>query len=134
MKKKYSLDAQGISRPINLNLFAFRFPPTAIVSILHRISGLLLVLLIPALLYLLQQSLLSAASFTNLQYSLANPLLRFGLWVLFSALVYHLFAGIRHLIMDYGYGESYAISRKTAYLVMVAAAIIITKLGVRLWP
>jgi succinate dehydrogenase / fumarate reductase cytochrome b subunit len=48
------------NRPRFLNLWQIRLPITGVVSILHRLSGIFLVLLFPFLLYLLQLSLRSA--------------------------------------------------------------------------
>ena len=53
------LTSNNKSRPVYLNLLRIRQPVGAVVSILHRISGLVLVLALPALFYLLQQSLAS---------------------------------------------------------------------------
>lgn len=120
-------------RPINLNLWRLRFPVMAIASILHRISGVIIFLCLPLLLYLLQQSLISQGKFDSVTQFIANPLIRIILWVALSALLYHLFAGIRHLLMDLGFGESLSAGRATAYLVIVLAIITSILSGVWLW-
>jgi hypothetical protein len=51
------------SRPKNLNLLTIRLPIPALVSIMHRVSGAFLFLLLPGLLWLLAQSLASAESY-----------------------------------------------------------------------
>ena len=89
-------------RPVNLNLFTIKFPIPAIVSILHRISGVIVFLLIPLLLWMLHASLASVEQFDALRDTLDSPLIRFTLWVGLSALLFHLVAGIRHLFMDAG--------------------------------
>ena len=117
-------------RPVNLELTKLKFPPMAIVSILHRISGIILFLLLPVMLYFLDQSLASSRSFANLQDNLSNywhKLLIFGFC---SALIYHGLAGIRHLIMDIGFGESLSTGRRSAWLVLIIAAALIIGLGV----
>ena len=120
-------------RPINLNLFKFHFPIPAIVSILHRISGVILFLLLPLLLGLLSSSLVSADSFSALSDSMACPILKFFTWVILSALLFHVFAGIRHLLMDAGIGETLQISRITSFAVIVLSLVGIILLGVWLW-
>lgn len=93
-------------RPVNLSIPSIHFPVTAIVSILHRISGLLLILAFGAFLYLLHFSLASPEDFEKVVAALRRPSCQLGIWVLLSALAYHSCAGIRHLIMDVGIGES----------------------------
>jgi len=120
-------------RPVNLNLLKIRFPAPAIVSILHRASGVIVFLLLPLLLWLLSRSLASQESFDSLHDSLSQPALKFFIWVLFSALFGHLVAGIRHLFMDAGIGESLRGGRFTAYMVFAISAVGVVLLGVWLW-
>lgn len=120
-------------RPLNVNVFHYRFPLPAIVSILHRVSGVLLFLFIPFLLYALQLSLSSAAGFDEVTIYLNQPVIKFVVWACMSAFVYHLFAGIRHLFMDSGYGESLVGGRFTSVLVMLFSLIFIVLAGVWLW-
>ncbi len=120
-------------RPVNLNLLKIHFPAPAIVSILHRLSGVIVFLFLPLLLWLLSRSLASEESFNSLHESLTYPVLKFFTWVLFSALFGHLVAGIRHLLMDAGIGESLQAGRFTAYLTFTISAIGIVLLGVWLW-
>lgn len=120
-------------RPVNLNLFTIRFPATAISSILHRISGVILFVFILTLLDLLKDSLAGADSFAQLQAWLSTPIMRFVAWVFLSALAFHIVAGVRHLIMDLGYAEEKKSGMLGAYLVMFFSAIIILALGIQLW-
>ena len=120
-------------RPVNLNLMTIKFPITAISSILHRISGVFLFLLIPFVLYSLQQSLVSEQAFQELGKWLQAPLLRFVFWLFLSALVYHLIAGVRHLLMDVHVGESKCGGKFGAYLVIVVSVIFSITLGFLLW-
>lgn len=120
-------------RPINLDLGTMKFPAMAIASILHRISGLVLFLLLPFMLYCLDLSLKSAESFVNLHILLTNPFWKLCLWAFAAALVYHLLAGIRHLIMDLGYGEALCAGRRSAVLVIVLAVILTILLGIWIW-
>lgn len=120
-------------RPVNLDLATLKFPPTAIVSILHRISGVLIFLGIPFLLYVLGVSLESASSFATLQQQLSMPHFKFALWIVSSALAYHIFAGIRHVILDFGIGEDIQTAIRSAYGLMILTGIMVLFLGIWLW-
>lgn len=120
-------------RPVNLDLLSIRFPLPAIVSILHRISGVILFLLIPMLLLILADSLASPVSFLNLQYLFASPILKLIVWVILSALIYHLTAGLRHLLMDAGVGETKSGGRIGAILVLAISVLLILLAGVWIW-
>lgn len=117
-------------RPVNLDLTKFHFPVMAIVSILHRIAGVLLFLAIPFLLYLLDQSLTNAHTFNML---LTNSWNKFFLWVALAALGYHLAAGVRHLLMDFGCGDHLPGAYKVAWTTIVVAVILIILAGVWVW-
>ena len=121
------------TRPVNLALNTLSFPPMAILSILHRMSGLLLAGLIPLMLLTLSISLHSQASFDQLHQCLTSNLGKFLIWVGLSALMYHLLAGIRHMIMDLGYGEDAHTARKSAWVLFGLAAVVIAAIGVWLW-
>lgn len=114
---------------VYLNLWQFRFPITAIVSILHRASGVLLFLAIPALLWVLRASLLSESSFQAAQQCFASFPMRLALWVFLSALFYHLVAGIRHVFMDMCIGDTKAGGRVGAFLVMGLSGIFMVLAG-----
>ncbi len=120
-------------RPKNLNLFTIRFPIPAIASILHRLSGFLLFLIIPLILWGLYLSLDSQQSFDDLRELFTTPWSKFLIWVSLSAFVYHFIAGIRHLLMDIGIGESLKIGKLSAILTIALAAIAIILIGVWLW-
>jgi succinate dehydrogenase / fumarate reductase, cytochrome b subunit len=120
-------------RPVNLNLFTMKFPMPAIGSILHRISGFILFFLIPVFLFLLQKSLSSPQGFTEVCLIFANPVLKVIIWAFLAALIYHLLAGIRHLIMDMGIGESLAGARRGTILVFIVAVILIILMGWWIW-
>lgn len=117
-------------RPVNLDLLTIKQPSPAIASILHRISGILIFLLMPFMLYALHQSLMSSENFLKMQ---ECGVLKFFTWVFLSALLYHTLAGIRHLLMDLGLGEGPITGRKTAWFVLILASIGIIGLGVYLW-
>lgn len=120
-------------RPVNLDLATMKFPAMAIASILHRISGLVLFLLLPFMLYFLSMSLNSAETFSELHNLLASPFNKLLLWAFSAALVYHLLAGIRHLLMDLGWGEDVSAGRRSAIFVIVLAVILTIFLGIWIW-
>ena len=122
-----------VERPVHLDLTRMTFPPMAIVSILHRISGVLLFLLLPFALYLLHHSLSSQDSFDQLQHQLHSPMMKLLSWILISSVSFHFFAGLRHMVMDCGIGESLKVARFTAFFVIFLAAIAIVLAGVWLW-
>ncbi|PMB54845.1 succinate dehydrogenase, cytochrome b556 subunit [Coxiella endosymbiont of Rhipicephalus microplus] len=123
-----------IKQPINLDLTKFHFPPMALVSICHRIAGFILFLCMPLMFYLLHRSTLSETSFWNLQQLLIhNHWLKIAVWIMVSVTLFHLFAGIRHLIMDLGVWESLREGRITAYMVFVISFIVIILAGVWIW-
>jgi|TARA_B110000977_G_C10851547_1_gene406032 succinate dehydrogenase / fumarate reductase cytochrome b subunit len=113
-------------RPVNLDLGTISLPITSYVSILHRISGVILFFAVAIFLWLLESSLASEQSFENVKVLFANPLCQFIIWGSLAALAYHAVAGIRHLIMDLGFGEdSFEAGRATAWAAIVVAAVII---------
>lgn len=121
------------TRPVNLDLTKYRFPRMAIVSILHRITGVILFLFLPLLLYVLHQTLMNQQSFEHMQLLLTHPLIKFTTWVFLSAIAFHLIAGIRHLLMDLGLFESLRAGKTTATLVFIFFLIAAVLLGVWLW-
>ena len=121
-------------RPVYLNLFAIRLPLPALVSIMHRVSGLFGVLLIPTLLWLLQESLESQQTYAALTAILTTSVLaKLLLWVGLSALFYHLLAGLRHLIMDMHYFDDLAGSRASAVVTFALAAISVVLTALWIW-
>jgi succinate dehydrogenase / fumarate reductase cytochrome b subunit len=121
------------TRPVNLNLLVFRWPIPAITSILHRISGVFIFFGIAALLYLLDLSLSSQAGFDEAATLLSGTTVKVIVWAVASGILYHLIAGIKHLIMDYGFGETVEGGRTGAILVLVISAIAIAAVGYWIW-
>lgn len=120
-------------RPINLDLGSLSFPPMAIASILHRLSGLLMFVLLPVMLYHLDISLRSPESFDALLTQMQNPWVKLVFWAFGSAWMYHVIAGIRHMLMDFGLGESLVAGKRSAVLVIVLAVITTLFLGIWIW-
>jgi succinate dehydrogenase / fumarate reductase cytochrome b subunit len=120
-------------RPVNLNFFTLHFPVTAWVSVAHRLSGIFVFLMIPGLLWMLQESLASEARFQSLGVFFSHPIAVVGLWLLLAALLYHWVAGLRHLLMDIHIGESKTGGRMGAWLVICISFGLILLLGYKLW-
>lgn len=121
------------NRPVNLDLSSMKFPPMAIASVLHRISGVVLFILLPIMIFLLGQSLQSEEAFAQMKIMLSDPYYKLVLWAFSAALGYHILAGIRHILMDMGFGEHLCTGRFTAILVIVLAAILTIFLGIWIW-
>lgn len=125
--------AVNSKRPVNLDLRTIKLPVTAYTSIAHRISGVILFIAIAGLLWLLDGSLSSESGFEQTRAYLQNPLAKVILWVVLSALLYHLVAGVRHLVMDAGVGEGLESGKRGSQAVIVISAILIVLLGVWIW-
>lgn len=120
-------------RPVNLDLTTIKFPVPALASITHRIAGVALFVAIPILLWLLDRSLASPESFAQTKELLAAPLAKLVIWGILAAVIYHLVAGIKHLIMDWGIGETLEGGRRGAILTFVLSAVLIVLAGVWVW-
>ena len=105
-------------RPIWYNLSLFNLPLPGIVSILHRISGALLFLLVPIILFALQMSLQSAARFDALLQVLHHPLIKLILCGVIWAFVQHTLSGIRLLLLDIHLGSDLQTARASARVVI----------------
>ena len=113
------------NRPINLPLsqvISVNRSPIAIASILHRISGIVLFLLIPDMLWLLQNSLASPESFETV---FDNVFIRFLAWIFVAAIAYHFVMGVKHLFADNGQNEELQSARMASVVSLVIAAILI---------
>jgi succinate dehydrogenase / fumarate reductase cytochrome b subunit len=119
------------NRPVFLDLWRIKLPATGIVSILHRISGVLMVLAIPAAAILLHLALSGPEGFETVADFLSNWLVRLALLVLVWSLLHHLFAGLRYLLLDLGIGLDRAVARQSAWTAIVSAlAVLVIGLGV----
>ena len=120
-------------RPVNLDIGTMRLPVTAWASITHRITGVALFVGMALLIWGLDASLDSPESFASLQECLASPVARLVLWAVLAALIYHSLAGIRHLIMDCGIGESLEGGILGARIVIGVSIVLIVLAGVWIW-
>ena len=121
------------SRPKNLNLLTIKLPINALVSILHRATGCILFLMLPAILLLLQWSLSSALHFETVIAILHSPFIKLMLLGLAWAFFHHFFAGIRHLAMDVHWMTTLMKARYTSKIVLVLGVIATLILAIKLW-
>lgn len=121
------------SRPKHLNLMQIRLPLPAFVSILHRVSGAALFLMLPLLLCLLGSSLESQRSFAEFKAWVGHPLVKLVLLGLLWAYLHHLCAGIRHLAMDMHMGLELASARASSWAVLGVSIVLTLLIGARLW-
>lgn len=120
-------------RPIYLDLFRIRLPLPGLLSILHRISGALMYLAIPFLLWLLDSSLHSHSSFVQFQEVVANPLIKLLLLVLAWGYLHHLCAGLRYLALDVDWGTELPRARASSTVVFVVSLTLTAVVGALLW-
>ena len=120
-------------RPKHLSLHLIKLPLPGFISILHRISGLLLFFALPLLLLMLQYSLRSIETYTQLQIMLAHPLARLMLLGLLWAFLHHFCAGLRYLAIDLHYVRDLAQARNSSKAVLAASLLLTVLIGARLW-
>jgi succinate dehydrogenase / fumarate reductase cytochrome b subunit len=101
-----------------VDLTRYRFPIGSIVSILHRISGAFMFLLLPLILWLLDESLTSEISFEHFKGVTEHWFVRLILLGLVWAYLHHVCAGVRHLLMDMHMGLDKPTSRQSGILVL----------------
>ena len=115
-------------------LFQIRLPVPGLVSILHRISGALLVLPFAAwALYLLDSSLRSESGFEAIGSYLRLPLVKLGMLLFIWAYCHHLCAGIRFLLLDIEAGVELRPARISSFVVLIVSLALTAVLGARLW-
>lgn len=110
--------------PVDLGIFHSRLPVGALVSILHRISGIVLVLVFPFAYYGFQRSL-EPQGFVEIISRLESIPLRLVVLVIVGVFALHFFAGIRHLLLDMDIGIELRHARIGAFTVFIATAVVI---------
>ena len=120
-------------RPVNLDLSQFSFPLPALTSIVHRATGIILFVGIAILMYILELSLSSEEGFNSVKECLDGFFVKFIIWGIVSGLLYHLVAGTKHLLMDFGIGETLEGGILGAKITIVVSVVLILLAGVWLW-
>ena len=121
------------NRPVNLDLATMRFPVMAIASIFHRISGIGIFVLLPLMMWYLSTSLESVESFNATKTLLASPMHMIIMWAFWVSIGYHILAGLRHILLDIGWGEDLSSGRNSATVVIVLAIILAILAGIWIW-
>jgi succinate dehydrogenase / fumarate reductase cytochrome b subunit len=120
-------------RPKHLALHLIKLPLPGFVSILHRVSGMALFLALPFLLWMLQYSLRSIETYTQLMAVLAQPLAKLVMLGLLWAFLHHFCAGLRYLAIDMHWVSNLEQARNSSRVVMFVSLALTVLLGARLW-
>tara|TARA_R110001592_G_scaffold61350_2_gene186931 strand:- start:8876 stop:9250 length:375 start_codon:yes stop_codon:yes gene_type:complete len=120
-------------RPVNLDLTQFSFPLPALTSIVHRVTGVALFVAVAILMYFFELSLSGEEGFNTAKECLSGVFVKLVMWGIVSALLYHLVAGIKHLLMDAGIGETLEGGVLGAKIVIAISVVLILLAGVWIW-
>jgi succinate dehydrogenase / fumarate reductase cytochrome b subunit len=120
-------------RPVNLDITTISLPLTNLASFAHRMSGVGLFVGVGLLLFVLQKSLESEESFETVSEMFDNKLFSLVLWLIFAALLYHFIAGTKHLLLDFGFGETKVGAKMGAVAVVIIFFIAVLILSALLW-
>ncbi len=121
------------TRPVNLDIATIKLPITAYASILHRISGVFLFVAIGVMIYALDLSLSSAEGFASIAVMLDSLPAKMVVWAVLAGLIYHSVAGVKHLIMDMGYGETYEGGVLGSRITFLVSVVMIALAGLWIW-
>ena len=128
-----TLKERPVYRNIHVSqIVAYRLPPAGIVSILHRITGVLLSLCFFVLVYWLAAAASGPERYAAALATLGSPLARLLLIGGLFSFSYHFLNGIRHLFWDAGYGFELPIARKTGWAAAIGAVMVTVVLWVML--
>ncbi|QOI11117.1 succinate dehydrogenase, cytochrome b556 subunit [Blochmannia endosymbiont of Colobopsis nipponica] len=121
-------------RPINLNLRTMHFPLSAIVSILHRISGVIIFAGTSILLWMLKLSTTSPEGFNYIIFMMQKNTFKVMIWGILTFFTYHSISGMRHVLMDFNYlKQSMLVGKITASIVCLLTIILSIVIGVVIW-
>ena len=120
-------------RPKHLALNQIRLPLPGIVSILHRVSGAGLFLMLPVLLSLFGNSVGSPESYAAYKAVIGNILVKLVLLGLLWAYLHHFCAGIRFLLLDMHVGIEKEAARSSSRIVLIVSLILTVTIGAKLW-
>jgi succinate dehydrogenase / fumarate reductase cytochrome b subunit len=121
------------NRPVNLDIGTMRLPITAWASITHRASGVFLFAGMAVLIWALDASLASPESFASLVECLDSALVKLVIWAVTAGLIYHSLAGVKHLIADFGIGETMEGGILGARIVIGLSIVLILLAGIWIW-
>jgi succinate dehydrogenase / fumarate reductase cytochrome b subunit len=136
-----TLKTRPVYRNIHVSqIVAYRLPPAGIVSILHRVSGAVMFLLLPFVVWLFDVSLTSEITydrFTNAFVAgigfLPGWFIKLVTWGLIWAFLHHFIAGIRHLWMDATHSVTKELGHMSAVGTLVSSLLFTLVLGAKLF-
>ena len=120
-------------RPVNLDLNTISFPPAAVASILHRVTGVAMFFAMLFVVYAWATSVASIDGFNSILVMMDawyGKIITIGT---LSALAYHIIGGIRHVVMDMGHWEELESGNNSALIAMGLWVVLTIVLGVLLW-
>lgn len=120
-------------RPVNLQLNTIGFPPSAISSILHRVTGVAMFFALLFVIWAWAMSLTSADNFAMVQEVMSGFIGKFVTFGTLSALTYHILAGLRHVVMDFGHWEEIQSGNTSAKVTIVLWILLTVVIGVMTW-
>jgi succinate dehydrogenase / fumarate reductase cytochrome b subunit len=116
-------------RPLSPHLSVYKFKYTLVTSILNRFAGLGLSMGLFLLVYWLVALAGGARAYAQARAILSLGVFKLVYVLLLGALVYHLVAGIRHLVWDCGIGLDRASARRSAWIVVAVSVLLTVVLG-----
>lgn len=120
-------------RPVNLELNTISFPPSALVSILHRITGVAMFFALLLVIGAWAFSLNSAESFQSVSDMMSGVIGKILTIGTVSALTYHILGGVRHMLMDMGHFEELESGNNSAKAIIGLWVVLTVVMGVVIW-
>ena len=120
-------------RPVNLDLSTIKLPAAAKASILHRVSGVVMLIALAFLTWAFATSLSGPEGFMQIESLMTGFIAKFIGWGILTALGIHIILGIRHWVMDLGYWEELESGRTSANIAIVLSIVWAVLVGVWLW-
>ncbi len=111
----------------------YRLPLPGLLSILHRISGLLLFIALPFLAYLLKESLTSESTYYYMTGILSHPIIKLIVWGLAWAFLHHMCAGVRHLFLDAHIGLAKKSAQRSSVIVFIVSIGLTLAASILIW-
>lgn len=121
------------NRPVNLDLGTIKLPLPALVSITTRVTGVALFFGMGIMLYLLDASLASEASFAATVELMSSGIAKLIIFAIVAALIYHAAAGVKHLVNDLGVGETLEGGILGSRITIAVSAVLIVLAGLWIW-
>lgn len=120
-------------RPVNLEISTIRLPITALASITHRAAGIFLFAGMAVLLWALETSLRSPEDFAYVATLADSFWCKAIVWLVVAALIYHSVAGVKHLVGDFGIGETLEGGVLGTQIAIAVSAVLIILAGAWIW-